>query len=33
LNPEETEVLYQAPTPGAKVKKRLPIRRRKMLAR
>jgi DNA-binding GntR family transcriptional regulator len=34
LNPEETEVLHQAATPGAKkVKKRLPLRRRKMLAR
>jgi DNA-binding GntR family transcriptional regulator len=34
LNPEETEVQHQAATPGAKkVKKRLPLRRRKMLAR
>ena len=33
LNPEETEALHQAPTLGAKVKKGLPVRRRKMLAR
>jgi DNA-binding GntR family transcriptional regulator len=33
LNPEETEALQQGPMPGAKVKKRLPIRRRKMLSR
>jgi DNA-binding GntR family transcriptional regulator len=33
LDPEETKALHQAPTLGAKVKKRLPIRRRKMLAR
>jgi DNA-binding GntR family transcriptional regulator len=33
LNPEETEALQQVPMPGAKVKKRLPIRRRKMLSR
>jgi hypothetical protein len=33
LDPEETEALHQAPTLGAKVKKRLPKRRRKMLAR
>jgi DNA-binding GntR family transcriptional regulator len=33
LNPEEAEALHQVPTPGAKGKKGLPIRRRKMLSR
>jgi DNA-binding GntR family transcriptional regulator len=33
LDPEEAEALHQAPMPGAKVKKRLPIRRRKKLTR
>jgi hypothetical protein len=33
LDSEETELLQQVPGMGAKVKKRLPIRRRKMLSR
>jgi DNA-binding GntR family transcriptional regulator len=33
LNPEETETIHKAAMSGAKAKKRLPIRRRKMLAR
>ena len=33
LDPEKTDSMQQASTPGKKVKKRLPLRRRKILAR